>query len=181
MPGSGVWTVIAPRISSHAGLDSLPGCFNLPWSLNLVDQRQAFRPVGPFADQEKDFLHLPGCKVHVQLNHGARVQPGVDPARQPDPPQCCRGLQAAHAPQKFRPVGGHAMRLFVGRQESHAFAKLRVEAIACQQSMPVRIEFRHNIGLILLARDPQHPFGVVGYGDAPRALSTGFRGAGAQF
>jgi hypothetical protein len=53
-------------------------------------------------------------------------------------------LQAAQAPHKLSPVGGHAVRLFISRQESYTLSELRVEAVACQQSMCGRIELRHN-------------------------------------
>ncbi len=151
-------------------LDSLPDGINLALCLDLPDQRQAFCPVRPFADQEKDFLRRTGRQVNMQLDGGTWVQPGIHRARQSNPPERRRGLQAAHAPQKLRPVGGHAMRFFTGGQERHTLAKLAVEAVGGKQGMLIGDELWHDMGLVRVTRCAEHPFGVIGDGDTPWTL-----------
>ncbi len=133
-------------------LEGLPGGFHLPGCLHPPDQRQAFLPIRSFAQQEKDLLLRAGRQVNVQLDGGARVQPGIHCACQSDPPEGSRSAHAPHASQEFRPVGGHAMRSGTRRQKCHPFAKLTVVAVAGEQRIFIRVEFRTDMGLLNIAR-----------------------------
>ena len=106
----------------------------------------------------------------MQLDHRARVQPGIHLACQSDPSKRRRAAQAAHAPQELRPVGCYAVWFFTACQERHALAESGVVGIGSQQGMLVGDELRINVGLVYGARGTQHPFGVIGDCDSPRTL-----------
>ncbi len=100
----------------------------------------------------------------MQLDDGARVQPGIYRACQPDAAESGRRPQTSHAPQKLRAIGGHAMRSFIGCQKRHTFTELAIEAIGGEQGVFIRIELRHDMRLMRIPRCTEHPFGVIGDG-----------------
>src|SRR5688572_2600769 len=106
----------------------------------------------------------------MQLNDGARVQPGIHSTRQSDTPKRRRAPQVAHAPQKLRSIRGNAVRFFVGSQKCYAPAKLTVKAITGEQSMFFKVELGHDMSLMCITSGTQYPFGVVGDGNTACTL-----------
>ncbi len=111
-------------------LDRLPDGLNLPNFLHMFNQRQAFGPVDPFSEQEKDFLACAGGQVNVQLEDSAGVHSGEDFVFQSYAAESRRSTQVSQASQKFRAVCCQTVGLFVSCQKSHTLAKLTVVMIA---------------------------------------------------
>ena len=106
----------------------------------------------------------------MQLDDGARVKPSIDRAFQSDATKSRWRAQTSHATQKLGAVGGDVVRIFTGGEKCHTSAELAVEMIGGNQSILIRDELRHDMGLLRVAGCAKHPLGIISNRDAARTF-----------
>ena len=156
---------IVPKV-----IDCQPGPFDLGRILEARGQRHRFGAIGALAEQEPHLFAAARRQVDVQLEHGTRIEAGLDGAAQADTAQRRRLCQAAQAAQELAAVCGQTVEALAGGGKGDPPAELGVPRVARQQRLAGVIELGDDELGGDVTRDAEHPFGIEGGSDAPGAL-----------